>query len=62
MIMFSKIHNHQVELRAQIQDEMRQKLKKKAADKIAVLERRLIQFPSFQTKEISPMQYREREI
>ena len=26
-------HNHQVELRAQIQDEMRQKLKKKDGDK-----------------------------
>ena len=35
-------HNHQVELRAQIQDEMQQKLKKKAADKISVLERSLI--------------------
>ena len=35
-------HSHQVDLRAQVQDEMREKLKKKAADKTAVLERRLM--------------------
>ena len=35
-------HSHQVDLRTQVQDEMREKLKKKAADRMAILERRLV--------------------
>ena len=35
-------HSYQGDLRAQIRDEMRQKSKKKAADEMAILERRLV--------------------